>query len=83
MPRSRGSRPDGYWWRCPQCGMFIRFSSLLAVQLAAQAGGCQGCRVKAILKSNPALIVACLDFWTRTDAWPQSPSWMEAIPIIA
>jgi hypothetical protein len=72
-----------YLWACPECGTFIRFHSLLAVQMAKQAGGCQGCRARIILSQTPVLINAFLDFWTRTGAWPQSPSWMEALPVTA
>jgi hypothetical protein len=36
-----------------------------------------------ILTQTPVLINAFLDFWTRTNAWPQSPSWMEALPVTA
>ncbi len=70
-----------YLWRCPQCGEHIRFPNLLALRLAERAGGCQGCRAKATFERNPGLIGLFLDFWARADAWPQSPSWMEAVPV--
>ena len=67
-------------WRCPQCGESIRFRSELAVLQAERAGGCQGCRAKATFEGNPGLIGFFLDFWAGADAWPQSHSWMAAIP---
>ncbi len=68
-----------FLWRCPQCGEHIRFPNLRALYLAERAGGCQGCRAKATFERNPGLIGLFLDFWARTDAWPQSSSWLEAV----
>ncbi|MGD2040419.1 MAG: hypothetical protein PVH11_06315 [Anaerolineae bacterium] len=70
-----------YLWRCPQCGASIRLASELAVSQVRRAGACQGCRAKAVLERNPALVGLYLDFWARADAWPQSDSWLEAIPV--
>jgi len=70
----------GYLWCCIQCGELIRFPNLMALHLAEQAGGCQGCRAKTTFERNPGLIGLFLDFWARADAWPQSFSWMEAVP---
>lgn len=67
-------------WRCPQCGELIRFGSQLAALQAERAGGCQGCRAKKTFEDNPGLIGFFLDFWAGADAWPQSHSWMAAIP---
>jgi predicted RNA-binding Zn-ribbon protein involved in translation (DUF1610 family) len=69
-----------YLWRCPECGETIRLSNKAAVYLAEQAGRCQGCRAKATFQQKPGLIGFFLDFWARADAWPQSDSWMEAVP---
>jgi hypothetical protein len=69
-----------YLWRCPECGETIRLSSQMAVCLAVRAGRCQGCRARETFKRNPALASFFLDFWSRADAWPQSDSWMEAMP---
>ncbi len=76
-------RTGGFLWYCPQCKEYIRFYNLSAMHLAEQAGGCQGCRAKATFERNPGLIGFFLNFWTRADAWPQSHSWIEAIPITA
>lgn len=70
-----------YLWRCPQCEENMRFPNLLALRLVERAGGCQGCRAKATFEQNPGLIGLFLDFWVRTDAWPQSSSWIEAIQV--
>ncbi len=70
---------DEYLWRCPQCGESIRFPNWLALRLAKRAGTCQGCRAKATFERNPGLVGLFMDFWARTDTWPQSNSWMEAV----
>jgi hypothetical protein len=67
-----------YRWRCPECGETIRFSSPTAVCLAERAGRCHGCRARVTF--NPGLIGFFLDFWARAEAWPQSDSWMDAMP---
>jgi hypothetical protein len=77
------SETGRFLWHCPQCGVIIRFRNLPALYLAAQAGSCQGCRAKAMLKRNPGLVGTFLDFWMRADTWPQSPSWMEDVPVTA
>lgn len=69
-----------YLWRCPECGEIIRLSGPMALCLVQRAGRCQGCRARATFKQNPGLVSFFLDFWARTDAWPQSDSWMAAIP---
>jgi hypothetical protein len=76
-------RTGEFLWHCPQCKEYIRFYSLSAMELAERAGKCQGCRAKAAFEKNPELIGYFLYFWNRSNAWPQSHSWMEAIPITA
>jgi hypothetical protein len=73
-------KAGGYLWRCPKCGETIRLSSQAAVCLAKRTGCCQGCRARVTFEQNPGLVGFFLDFWARTDAWPQSASWMDAIP---
>jgi len=41
---------------------------------------CQGCRARIALLYCPRLVDMFLDFWCRTGEFPQSPSWVEAIP---
>lgn len=76
-------RTREFLWYCPQCKERIRFPNLLALRLAERAGGCQGCRAKATFEKSPGLTGLFLDFWARVDACPQSPSWIEAISVIA
>ena len=83
MIHSIDPQTGDFLWRCPQCKKYIRFSSLLAIQLAEQAGGCQGCRAKVTFENDPRLISFFMDFWTRAGAWPQSLSWTEALPVTA
>jgi hypothetical protein len=73
-------RTGEYLWRCPECGEIIRLSGPTALCLVQRAGRCQGCRARATFKQNPGLTAFFLDFWARADAWPQSDSWMTAIP---
>jgi hypothetical protein len=70
-----------FLWCCPQCRKTIWLQSERAVILAEHAGACQGCRAKATFERQPELIGIFLDFWSRSGAWPQSASWMEAIPL--
>lgn len=76
-------RTGEFLWHCPQCKEYIRVPNLMALRLAEQVGGCQGCRARAAFERNPGLTSLFLDFWVRADAWPQSHSWMEAIPVTA
>jgi hypothetical protein len=67
---------------CPTCRRLISYDTLEALRLAmveSERKCCQGCRAKISLERNPGLIGLYLDFWSRTYAWPQSPSWLEAI----
>ena len=70
-----------YLWCCPECGEVIRLSCEAAVCLAESSGRCQGCRVKATFQQNPGLVGLFLDFWARADAWPQTDSWIDAVPM--
>lgn len=72
-----------YLVACPKCHRLINYDSLHALYLAmvdSERKCCQGCRAKVSFEHNPGLIGLYLDFWFRTGAWPQSPSWLEAIP---
>jgi hypothetical protein len=69
-----------YLWRCPECGETIRLTSFSAICLVKRAGCCQGCRARATFERNPGLAGFFLDFWAGADAWPQSASWLEALP---
>jgi hypothetical protein len=41
---------------------------------------CQGCRARMSFADNPGLVGVVLDVWRTTGAYPQSASWIEAIP---
>jgi hypothetical protein len=41
---------------------------------------CQGCRAKISFEKNPRLVEVFLDFWCRTDNFPESASWLAAVP---
>lgn len=70
-------------WRCPKCGEEIHFPNLGALKLSERAGGCQGCLAKATFERKPGMFYIFLDFWMRTNRWPESDSWMEAIPSVS
>jgi hypothetical protein len=69
-----------FLWCCPRCGQSLRFKSQMEVNFAEQAGACEGCRAKAMFERTPEMIALLVVLWARSDAWPQSISWMEAIP---
>jgi hypothetical protein len=67
---------------CPACSRLITYSELHALYLEMVWGErqcCPGCRAKAVFINNPHLIRPALDYWYRTNTFPQSPSWVEAI----
>lgn len=69
-------------WYCVQCKQPIYFPNPGALNLAKQAGGCQGCRAKATFEKDPTLIALFLEFWGRTSP-PQSASWMKTVTVRA
>ncbi len=76
-------RTGEFLWRCPQCKAYIHFLDLRALHLAEREGICQGCRAKATFETSPGLMNYFLAFWAYADAWPQSLSWTEAVPVAA
>ena len=74
------SETGEFLWCCPLCGELIGFQSQTADSLAEWGGACEGCRAKVTFERHPELIGIFLQFWARSDTWPQSVSWMEAIP---
>lgn len=69
-------------WECPKCGVTTTFSSLAALSLAEQAGGCQGCRAKVAFARNPGLIGLFVYFWEK-HGYPKSSSWTASVPLSA
>ena len=77
------TRKDQYLALCPVCRQQVTYATAEALHRelrGAMTAGCQGCRAKRSFEQNPGLIGVFLDFWYRTGTFPQSPSWLEAIP---
>jgi hypothetical protein len=69
-----------YLWRCPVCGESIRCQDQLDLDQLKYEGACEGCRARELFENNPEMIGFAVDMWARLDSWPQSSTWMEAIP---
>ncbi len=69
-----------FLWRCPLCGESIRCQDQLELDTLEEEVACEGCRAREIFETNPEMIGFAVDMWARADSWPQSSSWMEAIP---
>jgi hypothetical protein len=68
---------------CPRCHNLISYDTLASLyheMVSCERRCCQGCRAKISFEHDPGLIGLFLDFWYRTGSFPQSSSWMEAIP---
>jgi hypothetical protein len=77
------TRKSRYRVLCPQCGCLITCETIEIVyrEMALSGGkGCQGCRAKISLEKNPRVTGLFLDFWSRTGNFPESGSWLEAVP---
>jgi DNA-directed RNA polymerase subunit RPC12/RpoP len=69
-----------FLWRCPDCGESISCQDLTELDQLRDDGACEGCRARELFERNPEMIGFAVDMWARLDSWPQSSSWMEAIP---
>lgn len=67
-------------WRCPRCGESIRCQDLLELDQLTEASACEGCRARELFESSPEMISFAVGMWARSDSWPASSVWMEAIP---
>ena len=68
---------------CPQCHEMISYPALNALYREMVWGDrqcCQGCRARITFEKDPGLIGLFLDFWHRTGKFPESDSWVEAVP---
>jgi len=77
------SQEDRYVVLCPKCHRLITFETLGMVyheMVLSERKCCQGCRAKFSFEEDPGLIGKFLDFWYRTGNFPESSSWLEAIP---
>jgi N-acyl-L-homoserine lactone synthetase len=74
---------DQYVVVCPECHMLIAYDTPeeLYLELVWQEQQCcEGCRARALFACNPHLVGEVLEVWLQTRTFPQSPSWVEAIP---
>lgn len=69
-----------FLWRCPHCGESILCQDLTELDQLRDEAACEGCRARELFELNPEMIGFAVDMWARLDSWPQSSSWMEAIP---
>jgi hypothetical protein len=77
------TREDLYRVLCPQCHCLITYDTtgiLYREMVLSERQCCQGCRAKISFEKNPLLIGVFLDFWCRTGKFPESDSWIEAVP---
>ena len=77
------SQKDQYVVLCPKCHGLIIYDKLGIVyreMVLSERKCCQGCRAKISFEQDPGLIGVFLDFWHRTGNFPESASWLEAIP---
>ena len=77
------NREGKYAAVCPNCHEVISYCTLDALyreMVWSEQRCCQGCRARITLEKDPGLIGLFLDFWYRTGKFPESSSWIEAIP---
>ena len=70
-----------FLWRCPLCGESIRCQDQSQIVHLEYEAACKGCRARELFESSPEMIGFAVDMWARLDSWPQSSTWMEAIPL--
>jgi len=74
---------DRYLVLCPACHRLVAYDAqdtLYLEMVWSEHRCCQGCRARISFADNPGLVGAVLDVWRTTGKYPQSPSWVEAIP---
>lgn len=77
------NREEQYRVLCPQCRCLVTCETIEMVyreMVLSERKCCQGCRAKISFEKNPRVIALFLDFWCRTDNFPESASWLEAVP---
>ena len=68
---------------CPACHGLVAYDAqdtLYLEMVWSEHRCCQGRRARISFAGDPGLVGAVLDVWRATGAYPQSPSWVEAIP---
>ena len=76
-------REDRYRILCAQCYCLATYKTIeIAYHETVLSEGkcCQGCRTRISFEKNHRLIGVFLDFWGRTGHFPESGSWLDAIP---
>ena len=74
---------DRYLVVCPACHRLIAYEAqdtLYVEMVWSEHRCCQGCRARISFVDNPGLVGAVLEVWRSTGTYPQSASWVEAIP---
>jgi hypothetical protein len=74
---------DRYLVLCPTCHTLVAYDEELALYTEMVWSAhrcCQGCRTRDSFADNPGLVGAVLEVWRMTGEYPQSGSWVEAIP---
>lgn len=77
------SQEEQYVVICPKCHELIIYNRLGIVyreMVLSERKCCPGCRAKISFEQDPGLIGVFLDFWHRTGNFPESASWLEAMP---
>jgi hypothetical protein len=72
-----------YVIHCPKCHTPITYNTLKSAYLEMVLSDrhcCQGCRASITFEKDPGLIGMFLDFWYRMGKFPESDSWIEAVP---
>ena len=68
---------------CPQCHEVISYPTLNALyreMVWSDRQCCQSCSARITFEKSPGLIGMFLDFWCRTGKFPESNSWLQAVP---
>lgn len=68
---------------CPECHEVILYRTIETLYREMVRSGrkcCQGCRARVTFMKDPGVIGMFLDFWHRTGKFPESDSWLEAVP---
>ena len=74
---------DQYVVLCPECHMLIAYDTpeeLYQEMVWREQQACQGCRARTLFACHPCIVGEVLEVWRQTRTFPQSPSWLEAIP---
>jgi len=74
---------DQYLVLCPACHGLVTDDAqdkLYREMVWTEHQCCQGCRARISFADNPGLVGVVLEVWRAMGAYPQSASWVEAIP---